>query len=82
MQRSSAGISRENWPGREERLDSRLPFEGADFSRGQAGVRLFRKPALRRRLHGLTCLIVIVLVSIGLWLAVIWTAFAVFVSGA
>ena len=55
-------------------MNSRLLFEGADFSRGQAGVRLFRKPALRRRLLRLTSLIAIALVSISLWVAAIWTA--------
>ena len=73
-------MSRENCPGREEKVNSRLLFEGADFSRGQAGVRLFRKPALRRRLLRLTSLILIVLVSIGLWVAAIWTA--ILASGA
>lgn len=63
-------------------MDTRLLFEGANFSRGQAGVRLFRKPALRRRLLRLTSLIVIALVSIGLWVATIWAAFAILVSGA
>jgi hypothetical protein len=61
-------------------VDSRLLLEGANFSRGQAGVRLFRKPALQRRLRRLTSLILIVLVSIGLWLAAIWTA--ILASGA
>jgi hypothetical protein len=55
-------------------VDSRLLLQGTNFSRGQGRVRLFRKPALRRRLRRLTCLIVIALVSIGLWLAAIWTA--------
>jgi hypothetical protein len=55
-------------------VDSRLLLEGANFSRGQAGVRLFRKPALQRRLRRLTSLIIIAFVSIGLWLAAIWTA--------
>jgi hypothetical protein len=55
-------------------MDSRLLFEGANFSRGQAGVRRFRKPALRRRLRRLTSLIVIALVSIGLWVAAIMLA--------
>jgi hypothetical protein len=55
-------------------MDSRLLLEGANFSRGHPGVRLFRKPALRRRLVRLTSLIVIALVSIGLWMAAIWTA--------
>jgi hypothetical protein len=62
-------------------VDSRLLLEGANFSRGQAGVRLFRKPAVRWRLLRLTSLIVIVLVSIGLWVAAIWTAFAILGSG-
>lgn len=83
MQRSSAGISRGKvGTGREETVDSRLLLEGANFSRAQAGVRLFRKPAVRRRLLRLTSLIVIVLVSIGLWVAAIWTAFAILGSGA
>jgi hypothetical protein len=81
MQRSSAWISRENRPGREETVDSRLLFEGANFSRGQAGARLFRKPAARQRLLRLASLVMIVLASIGLWLAAIWTAFAVLGSG-
>ena len=72
-------ISRE-LSGREETVDSRLLFEGANFSRGQAGVRLFRKPALRQRLLRLTSLVVIVVVAIGLWLAAIWTAFALLAS--
>jgi hypothetical protein len=55
-------------------VDSRLLFEGANFSRGQAGVRRFRKPALRRRLLRLTSLIVIALASIGLWVAAILLA--------
>jgi hypothetical protein len=76
MQRSSAEISRQNWTGREEMVDSRLLFEGADFSRGRAGARLFRNPALQRRLLRLTSLIVIALVSIGLWIAAIWTPLA------
>jgi hypothetical protein len=46
-------------------MDRRLLFEGANFSRGQAGVRLLRKPTLRRRLLRLTCLFVIALASIG-----------------
>jgi hypothetical protein len=82
MQRSSPGISHENWTGREELVDSRLLFEGANFSRDKAGVRLFRKPALRQRLLRLTSLVVIVLVSIGLWLAAIWAAFAIMAAGA
>ena len=61
-------------------MSSRLLFEGANFSRGQAGVRLFRKPALRQRLLRLTSLVVIVVVAIGLWLAAIWTAFALLAS--
>ena len=73
--------SRENCPGREETMSSRLLFDGAGFSRGQAGVRLFRKPALRQRLLRLTSLVVIVVVAIGLWLAAIWTAFALLASG-
>ena len=73
-------MSREDCPGREETVNSRPLFEGANFSRGQAGVRLFRKPALRRRLRRLNCLIVIALVSIGLWVAAIWTA--ILASGA
>jgi hypothetical protein len=63
-------------------VDGRLLFEGANFSRGQAGVRLFRKPNLRRRLLRLTSLIVIAFVSIGLWVAAIWTAFAILALGA
>jgi hypothetical protein len=71
MQRSPPEISRENSTGREETVDSRLLFEGANFSRGQAGGRLFRKAALRRRLLRLTSLIVIAIVSVGLWVAAI-----------
>jgi hypothetical protein len=82
MQRSFAGISCENSPGREEKVDSRRLFEGTDFSRGQAGVRLFRKPALRPRLLRLTSLVVIVVVAIGLWLAAIWTVFAIMTARA
>jgi hypothetical protein len=41
---------------------------------------LFRKPALRRRLLRFTSLIVIV--SIGLWVAAICAAFAILGSGA
>jgi hypothetical protein len=52
-------------------VDSRLLLEGANFSRGQARVRLFKKPALRRRLLRLTSLIVIALVSVGLWVVAI-----------
>jgi hypothetical protein len=52
-------------------VDGRLRLEGANFSPGQARVRLFRKPALQRRLVRLTSLIVIALVSIGLWVAAI-----------
>lgn len=63
-------------------MGSRLLLEGANFSRGQARVRLFRKPALQRRLCRLTSLIVIVLVTIGLWVAAIWAAFAILGSGA
>jgi hypothetical protein len=55
-------------------MESRILLAGASFSRGQAGVRRFRKPALRRRLLRLTCLFVIALVSIGVWVAAIWTA--------
>jgi hypothetical protein len=61
-------------------VDSRLLLEGANFSRGQAGVRRFRKPAFRRRLRRLTSLIVIAFVSIGLWVAAIWAA--ILASGA
>jgi len=61
-------------------VDSGLMLEGGNFSRGQAGVRLFGKHALRRRLLRLTSLIVIALASIGLWLAAIWTA--ILASGA
>jgi hypothetical protein len=63
-------------------VNSRLLFEGADFSRGQAGVRLFRKPALRQRLLRLTSLVVIVVAAVGLWLAAIWTVFAIITAGA
>jgi hypothetical protein len=73
-------MSREDLNRQGGEVNSRLLFEGADFSRGQAGVRLFRKPALRRRLLRLTSLIAIALVSIGLWVAAIWTA--IFASGA
>lgn len=55
-------------------MDSRLLLQGADISRGQVRERLFRKPALRLRLRRLTCLIVIGLVFIRLWVAAIWTA--------
>jgi hypothetical protein len=73
-------MSPENCPGSEETVNSGLLFEGADFSRGQEGVHLFREPALRRRLLRLTSLILIVLVSIGLWVAAIWMA--ILASGA
>jgi hypothetical protein len=69
-------------PAGEEIVDSRLLLESADFSRGQAAVRLFRKPVLRRRLRRLTSLTVIVLVSIGLWVVAIWTTFAILGGGA
>jgi hypothetical protein len=61
-------------------VDSWLLSEGASFSRGQAGVPL--KPALWRRLRRFTGLIVIALVSIGVWVAAIWTAFAILGLGA
>jgi hypothetical protein len=61
-------------------VDSRLLLDGANFSRGQTGVRLFRKPALQGRLVRLTSLIVIALVSIGLWVAAIWAT--ILASGA
>ena len=57
-------------------------LEGANFTHDQVGVRLVTKPALLRRLLRLTSLIVIALVSIGLWIAAIWTAFAILGSGA
>ena len=57
-------------------------LEGANFPRDQVGVRLIRKPAFRRRLLRLTSLIVVALVSIGLWIAAIWTALAMLGSGA
>src|ERR1700746_51663 len=60
---------------REEAVDSRV-LEGANFPRDQVGVRLVRKPALRRRLLRLISLMVISLVAIGLWIAAICTAFA------
>ena len=63
-------------------MDRRLLFEGGNFSRGQAGVRLFRKPALRQRLLRLTSLVVIVVLAIGLWLAAIWAAFAIMTAAA
>jgi hypothetical protein len=63
-------------------VDRKLLLAGGTFSRGRAGVRLFRKPALRRRRLRLTSLIVIAFVSIGLWVAAIWTAFAILASGA
>ena len=65
----------------EEAVDSRV-LEGANFHHDQVGVRRVRKPALRRRLLRLTSLIVIALVSIGLWIAAIWTAFAMLGAGA
>ena len=61
-------------------MDSWLLSKGASFSRGQAGVPL--KPALWRRLRRFTGLIVIALVSIGVWVAAIWTAFAILGLGA
>ena len=63
-------------------MDSRLLSDGASFSRGQAGVPLFRKTALWPRLRRFTFLIVIALVSIGVWVAAIWTAFAILGLGA
>lgn len=80
MQRSSARISRK-LTRQEETVACMLPFEGADFSRGQTRVRLFRKPALRQRLRRLISLVVIVVMAIGLWLAVIWAAFALLAAG-
>ena len=62
-------------------MDSRLLFEGGNFSPGQAGMCLFRKPAVRQRLLRLTSLVVIVVVSIGLWLAAVWTVFAIITAG-
>ena len=62
-------------------MDSRA-LKGANFPRDQVGVRLVRKPALRRRLLRLISLMVISLVAIGLWIAAIWTAFAMLGSGA
>jgi hypothetical protein len=57
-------------------VDSRLLFEGASFSRDQAAVRLFRKPALHALKLG--SWITALLLSLGLWAAAIWAAVAVF----
>ena len=74
MQRSPAGMSREDLNRQGGEVDSRLLLEGANFSRDQAGGRLFRKPALRRRLLRLASLIVIAIVSVWVWVAAIWMA--------
>ena len=63
-------------------MGTRLLLAGANSRRGQAEARQFRKPALRRRLGRFACLIVIALASIGVWVAAIWTAFAILGLGA
>jgi hypothetical protein len=59
-------------------MDSRVLFEGASFSRGQARLRLFAKPALH--LLKLGSWKAAVLLSLGLWAAVIWAAVVVFAA--
>jgi hypothetical protein len=63
-------------------VDSRVLKGANNFPRDQVGVRLVRKPALRRRLLRLISSMVISLVAIGLWIAAIWSAFAILGSGA